>query len=302
MIEIEVIRRILTSVRSALRGIRSAPLVFVISVTTLSAGLLLLGTYLLIVQNMRGVLENFGQDLKLVAFLDEGATDVDAMKHTLSELSGVQAVLYVSNDTALVRLREDLGRDADVLDGLDRNPLPSSFELSLGPELREEGSLRVFAKQVEGMPGINETRYGEDWVQSYGRILRAMEWLGLGLGVFLMLILGTVIAGTVRLAVYSRNDEIAIQRLVGAGGVFVRLPFYIEGAIQGGVAAAVAISLLYALFGLGLPVLGDILVFLLGKPVPDFFGRQEMLALVLVGISLGVGGAMLSLLRLEERT
>ena len=150
-------------------------------------------------------------------------------------------------------------------------------------------------------PEIAEVRYGEDWVAAYSRVVRVAEWIGLWLGGFLVLILGAIVAGTIRLTVHSRADEIQIQRLVGAGSLFVRLPFYFEGAVQGGVAAGLSLSLLYGRWRLRLPLLGEPLRFLLGRPVPDFFGPLGVASLLFLGVALGVSGAVLSLLRLEEQ-
>jgi cell division transport system permease protein len=167
-------------------------------------------------------------------------------------------------------------------------------------ESRSPQAVRALAERLSRVEGVQEVRYGADWVEGYARILRAVEWLGVALGTFLVLILGTIVAGTVRLALHSRADEIQIQRLVGAGGFFVRLPFYLEGALQGAAAAALALTVLFGLFQLGLPVVGELLSFLLGRSVPEFFDLWEIALLFLLGVGLGVGGAMVSLLRLEE--
>ena len=295
-------RRLLTAARSGFRGVRSTPLVFVASVTTMAAGLLLLGAYLLLVHNMREVLERFGHEFRVVAFLEpddsrDGVGDVEAF---LAGLDGVASVRFVSPDEALARLRADLGEQAGVLDGLRRNPLPGSFELEIAPESRSPQAVGAIALRIVESPAIGEVNYGEDWVAGYARVLSTLEWVGLILGSFLVVVLGAIVAGTVRLALHARADEIEIQRLVGAGGLFVRLPLYLEGALQGGAAAAIALVLLYGMFRLGLPIVGDSLDFLLGRAQPVFFGFAEAFLLFGLGTALGIGGAAVSLLRLEE--
>ena len=179
-------------------------------------------------------------------------------------LDGVSRVRFVSKGQALENLRADLGREASILEGLERNPLPASFEIELASESRSPGAVGALAARIAESEEIDEVRYGEDWVQGYARILRAVVWLGAGLGAFLM------------------------------------LPFYLEGALQGAVAAAVALAVLYGLFQLGLPIVGDLLAFLLGRSAPAFFGAGEIALLFVMGVGLGLGGAVLSLLRLEE--
>lgn len=297
------VRLLGSAARAALRGIRATPLIFALSVTTMSAGLLLLGTYLLVVQNMRDALERFGADLQVVAFLRPDTPldpeSQDRLRARVAALEGVGEVRFVSRDQALEQLRQDLGEQASILEGLARNPLPASFEIEVTPESRSPEAVRALVTRLNGIESIEDTRYGEDWVEAYGQLLRAVLWLGAGLGSILVLVLGTVVVSTVRLGLYARADEIQIQRLVGADGLFVRLPFYLEGALQGALAAVASLGLLYGLFRLGLPALGDLLAFLLGRPAPSFLGIAELTLLLLVGVGLGLGGAVVSLLRLE---
>lgn len=304
MTDARSLRRLWTSIRASVRGLRATPLVFAASVGTMAAGLLLLGAYLLIVQNMHRVLERFGSELRITVYLESeliaDSARLEALAQELRASEGVARAIYVSPERALERLRRELGAEAGILDGLNRNPLPGSFELEVDPATRGPAHVRALARQLEGWSGVSEVRYGESWLESYARVVNAVEWLGVVLGGFLLLVLGAIVAGTVRLAVHARSDEIQIQRLVGAGGLFVRLPFYLEGALQGALAALLALGLLYAAFSLGLPVLKAPLAFLLGRMEPSFFGAAQAGFLMAVGVGLGLGGALVSLIRLED--
>lgn len=304
MIDARTARRLIVAIRSGLRGTRETPYVFLLSVATMAGGLLVLAGYLLIVQNMRGVLERFGEDLRIVAFLaaDEKPAPeaVAALEQSFAALNGVASVHYVSPDKALERLRAELGQDAPILDDLEHNPLPGSFELVVADDMRSPEQARLIAASVGAAKGIDEVRYGEDWVEGYARTVRVAEWVGLGLGIVLLMILASIVAGTVRLAVHSRADEIQIQRLVGARGLFVRLPFYLEGSLQGAAAAGLALLMLYGLFSVGLPLLGAPLDFLVGDRPVEFFGAFGVIALLLLGTGMGLAGAVLSLTRLDD--
>ncbi|HTO56035.1 MAG TPA: permease-like cell division protein FtsX [Myxococcota bacterium] len=305
MIDGRVSRRIRAALRTGARGASERPLVFLLAVATMAAGLLVLGAYLLVVANLRGVLARAGEDLRLVAFteLRGAATDekVSALAARIRAQEGVGAVVYVAPAEAMERLRGDLGQDASVLDGLEHNPLPGSFEISPAPGPRDPAQLRALVDKIGALSGVTEVRWGEPWVEGYARVVRIVEWVGVGLGVFLLLILGAIVASTVRLSLHARADEIQIQRLVGAGGWFVRLPFCLEGALQGLLAALLALGLLRGAFALGLPLLGDALTWVLGGRPAIFFGASESAALVGLGVLLGLGGALASLVNLDER-
>ncbi len=303
MIDIRSLRRLATAMRDGLRGLRSTPLVFLMSVSTMAAGLLMLSAYLLVVQNMRTVLETAGADLTLVAFLVPGDPDeatVADLAARFSAIEAVDSVTFVSRTHALERLRDDLGAEASILEDMEENPLPASFEIQLELAARTPEGVRRLAARLSAAEGIDDVRYGEAWVEGYSRVLRALEWIGAGFGACLMMVLAVIVAGTVRLAVYARSDEIQIQRLVGGGSLFVRLPFYLEGALQGAMGAAAALLLLWVAFNSALPSAGDAVQLLLGRAAPSFFGMTEIVALVLLGAGLGVGGSVLSLVHIDE--
>jgi len=305
VIDVRSTRRIAAALRAGARGAGERPLVFALAVATMAAGLLVLGAYLLVIANLRGVLARAGAELRLVAFTElrgaEGDEPVAALAAKLRAQQGVASLRYVSPGDALSRLRGDLGQDAGALEGLDHNPLPGSFELAPAGGARDPAALRGLADRVAAVPGVTDVRWGEPWVEGYARAVRIAEWIGAGLGAFLLVVLGTIVASTVRLSLHARAGEIAIQRLVGAGAWFVRLPFCLEGALQGLAAAALALAILRGLFALGLPLLGDALAWLLGGQPAVFFGAAESAALLALGPMLGLGGALVSLVSLDER-
>ena len=303
--DVRMSRRIRAALRAGARGAAERPAVFLLAVATMSAGLLVLGAYLLVVANLRGVLARAGADLRLVAFteLHAPANDerVAALAERMRAQEGVGEVVYVAPAQALERLRADLGSDAGVLEGLERNPLPGSFEISPPADVRDPARLRALAAKLEALPGVTEVRWGEPWVEGYAKVVRIAEWVGVGLGAFLLMVLGAIVSSTVRLSLHARADEIQIQRLVGAGGWFVRLPFCLEGALQGMLAAVLALVVLRAAFAAGLPLLGDALSWVLGGRPAVFFGSLESAALIGLGVALGLGGALASLVNLDER-
>jgi cell division transport system permease protein len=54
-----------------------------------------------------------------------------------------------------------------------------------------------------------------------------------------------VILNTVRMAIFSRRREVAIMKLVGATNWFIRVPFMLEGMVQGILGAAAAFVLIF---------------------------------------------------------
>ena len=96
----------------------------------------------------------------------------------------------------------------------------------------------------------------------------------------------------IRLTVYAREDELDILDLVGASRTFVRVPFLLEGTIQGLLGGLLALAILLATYELLLPQLRYGLELLLGKAELGFFTAGESILLVAAGALLGLLGSI----------
>jgi cell division transport system permease protein len=279
--------------RTSLRGLRSSPVTTAVAVVTIGVSLVLVGAFQLLLSNMEELLDEFGNDLQVTAYLEDGVTEAERRElvATLETVEGVAGVRAVSKQEALERFRRSVGQGAALIEGLDENPLPASLEISLVPERRSPEGLRVAVESIDGLPGIADLASGQDWVEGYLRAVALVRGTGIGLGVILALATLLIVTNTIRLAVYARRDELGILSLVGASRAFMNTPFLIEGAAQGAVGGALALLLLYAIFRLVLPGFEFGLEVVLGA-APRFFSPAEMGALVCLGAGLGLVGSV----------
>jgi len=65
-----------------------------------------------------------------------------------------------------------------------------------------------------------------------------------GLWIALMLASGLLIWNTIRTAMFARRREIEVMKLVGATDWFIRIPFMLEGLIQGLLGAVGAVGIM----------------------------------------------------------
>ncbi len=283
--------------RTAQRGLRTSPVATTVSVVTIGVSLVLVGSFALLLANMQRLLDGFGDDLRVTAYLEDGlsAEAVAALAARVMALDPVGRVEVVSKEQALARFREGVGNGVALLEGLDANPLPASLEISLGGERRSAEGLRAMTASLAAMAGVADVASGNDWVEGYARALSLVRGLGRGLGSVLTLATVLIVANTIRLAVLARRDEIEILALVGAGRAFIRIPFLIEGTLQGTMGGALALTLLYALYRLVLPQFAHGLSLLIGSAQPDFFTLGQSLALVAGGAALGFVGSAAAL-------
>jgi cell division transport system permease protein len=284
-------------VRTALRGLRASPVTTGVAVITLSVSLVLVGAFALLLANMQELLERFGGDLQVTAYLEEGLTDaqIQELLRIAHTVEGVQSARFVSKQAALERFGASVGRGSALLEGLGENPLPASLELTLVPSERSAAGMARVVGSLNGLAGVSELASGQDWVEGYLRALALVRGLGWGLAVILALATLLIVANTIRLAVYTRRDELEILALVGASRWFRNAPFLLEGLLQGALAGGLALALLYALFRLALPGFEFGLALLLGGVAPRFFELPEIAALLGGGAALGLFGSAAAL-------
>lgn len=287
--------------RSALRGLGSAAGTAVLAVATIAIALFLVGAFALTVVNMEGMLERFGRELQVTAYLEQEVDDAEAVAiaERVATIEGVASVSVVGRAEALERFREIAG-GAALLDGLEENPLPASIEIALLPTSRTPEGIRILADALDGLPGIDEVAHGSDWIDGYARVTSLVRVSGYALGLVLCVATLLIVGSTIRLGVYAREDELEILALVGASRTFVRTPFLIEGTIQGAMGGLCAAALLWIAFLLLVPQLEYGLAFLLGNAVPRFFHVDEIAWLVAGGAGLGLSGSIAAMLGLRH--
>ncbi|MCI5147445.1 MAG: FtsX-like permease family protein, partial [Candidatus Electrothrix sp. AR3] len=80
---------------------------------------------------------------------------------------------------------------------------------------------------------------------SFIHLLRIVVFLS---GSLLILTTTVMIGYSIRLTLFSRQQELELLRLVGASNNYIRVPFLLEGAALGALGSAAGITALYLLF------------------------------------------------------
>jgi len=229
------------------RGRRAA----LLSVLTIAGGLFVLGFFLVLNANLQRLVGRWTESAELSVYLkDDVTSDQLKMVDDLIAGSGLAAAReYVSKQQAVARFKQDFPDLAGATTRLESNPFPASFEIRLKPEVRDAGgAVDNLATTLGGIRGVADVRYDRRWLTRLNSVVRLLRSLGLGIILLLAFASALTVANVVRLAASAREDEIEIMTLVGAPLEYVRGPFIVEGVLQGGVGALVAMLLLWFAF------------------------------------------------------
>lgn len=132
-------------------------------------------------------------------------------------------------------------------------------------------------------------------IEQISAVSRVLNFLGIGLSVLLGASAVILIANTIRLAIYARRDEVAIMKLVGASNWFIRVPFLLEGLIEGLVGAGLAVfSVWVAARNLAGAAAG---IPLINLQLSNAFFLRWGVVFLLFGAAAGVLGSLLGLSR-----
>jgi cell division transport system permease protein len=267
-----------------------------LSVLTIGAALLVLGGFLLVTVNLDRAVSTWSAAAEFSVYLnDDIAPEQRVALNTL--LGGHPAVAsreYVSKADAAVRFKRDFPDLAAGLADMPQNPLPASIEVRLNPARADGATLEAFARQLTGTAGVADVRFDRRWLERLGQIASGVRWAGWILGAVLLIASVLTVATVVRLALHARRDEVDIMQLMGAPIGLLRGPLVVEGILQGGAGAIVALVALYAGYVL---VRGRVLAVI--GPAFDaasfgFLPGGMSALVVLVGMTVGCAGGYLA--------
>ncbi len=211
---------------------------------------LIFAFFSLIYFNLQNFVERFGTELGLVIYLDKDVSQerIPALYQELTNLQGVQAVIYVSPEAAFKRLENYLRDDKDVLKGVNPDFLPPSFELRINRAVFHLDRLKKLADRIKKWPEVTKVQYGQEWLSKLRQFSTLVRAVVIASGLLLVLTAAFVVSNTIKLTVYAREQEMEILRLVGATNGFIQGPFLIEAFSQGFLGSSLALALLYAGF------------------------------------------------------
>jgi cell division transport system permease protein len=287
-------------VREALMNVRYNRTTTMVAVGTTAFTLACFGIFVLVYLNLKGVTGSLQGDIKVILYLQDGLPpqSVWDLQRRLKNEREADSVVYISKEQALADFRVQFPAEQHLLQGLGENPLPASLVVTVAPAYGAPEAVKRWAERMRAIPGVVQVQYSQEWIERLHSLARYLELGAAVVGGILSAATVAIIASTIRLALYARRDEMEILRLVGAGRLFIRIPYLLEGAVLGAVGGAFSLAMLRA---------GYEYVFSQGGPSGrglalgtgwSFFPVQMATLMVLGGLLLGLAGSFVSLIEL----
>jgi len=267
-----------------------------LSVLTIAGGLFVLGFFLALNTNLQRVVDRWTGSAEMSVYLkDDASAEQLKIVNDMIAKSGMAAHFeYVSKEHAAARFKQDFPDLAGTAERLESNPFPASFEVRFRPDAPEAGSaVENLAASLGALNGVADVRYDRRWLTRLAGIVRVLRALGLTIVILLAIASAVTVANVVRLAAYAREDEIEIMELVGAPIAYVRGPFVVEGVLQGGAGALIALLVLWAVLSAGSVRYGRLISETIGLGSITFLPLELSLIILVGGMLLGCLGGFI---------
>jgi cell division transport system permease protein len=276
------------------RGRRAA----ILAVLTIGAGLFVLGFFLILNTNLQRLTAQWGEAAEFAVYLrdDVTAEQTQAVKDIVEKSGLAASQQQVTKEQAANRFKQEFPDLGATAARLTRNPFPASIEVRLRTDARgAEEAVNTLASSLSLRPGVSDVRYDRRWLTRLNGIIRFVRTIGLIIVAMLAIAAALTVANVVRLAAHARRDEIEIMQLVGAPLTYVRGPLVLEGVMQGGGGALLAIVSLGVLFGVVRARYGATVADAVGLGSLTFLPAELCAILLLGGMLLGcVGGIIVA--------
>ncbi|MBW3669716.1 MAG: permease-like cell division protein FtsX [Actinobacteria bacterium] len=235
-------------VRETFGNLRRNMLMTLAAVLTVAVSLALVGGALLLRQAVNNATVQWRGGVELSIFMQPDAppNQSEAVESELSTMPEVKSFDYVDQEEAYTEFKQMFASSPDMVESVTAQDLPPSYRVVP----KEAEFVEVIGDRFEAREGVRDVVYAKDAVDTLLRVTDYLQW-----GVFFIaaVLLGSaslLILNTIRMAIFARRREVAVMKLVGATNWFIRVPFMLEGMVQGFVGAVIAFLAVFVLRGI----------------------------------------------------
>ena len=274
-------------IKSGFTGIFSHGLMSFATVTITMACLIIMGSFGLLVVNINEMIADLESENEVVAFIDENLTEEEAraIEPLIEAVPNVADAQFMSRAEAMENFQEDY--DPELFDSLDESVFRHRYII----QLTDISLMSQTEADLENVDGVAKVNAHLDYAQGFITARNIVSIVSLALIIILIVVSFFIMTNTIKLATFTRREEIAIMRMVGASNGFIRCPFIVEGLVLGILGGLLAFIIEWSLYSLLLNrVMGGVTSTLITLVPFSAVMWPLLIAFLGVGILVGVFG------------
>jgi cell division transport system permease protein len=217
------------------------------SVTIIVACLIIMGSFSLLAVNIDAIITNLEQQNEVLAFVDEELSDeaAKALEAGIRNVPNVKDTVFVSRTQAMEAYISQYD-DPSLFEDIQPEVFRHRYIVHLDDITRMEETKSA----LEAIDGIARVNAYLEIAEGFVTVRNIVSAISIILVVLLVIVSIFIMANTIKLASFTRREEIAIMKIVGASNGFIRLPFLVEGLVLGLLGGGIAFFLQWGVYNL----------------------------------------------------
>lgn len=235
-------------IREGFRSIGTHRFMSFASVAIIMACLIIMGSFSLVTENINAAIRALENQNEVVAYIDETLSEEEAraIQPQIEAISNIATVEFVNRSAAMQNFMSNFS--SYVQEGIDETVFRNRYVITLD-DITFMAQTKVQIEAISGI-GAGNVLAHLDYAKAFVTIRNVVSVISLVMIVLLTLISIFIMTNTIKLATFSRREEIAIMRMVGATNGFIRLPFIVEGLVLGTLGGALGFGVTALLYQL----------------------------------------------------
>ena len=227
------IRILIRNIRDGFKNVfRNISLSFA-SISCITVTLIIVAAAIVGSWNVENFADMIKDDFTIVAFVKNDATEDDKakIKEELEKIRNVESIDFISKKDIMEEMKKESDTFNSVMSswGESENPLDDTYQI----RVKEDEKISKTAERIKSIDKIEKVSYGEGMVDNMLSIFSIVKNILIVIVVALVIVTAFLIVNTIKITIFSRQEEIEIKRLVGASNFSIKQPFVIEGLIIG---------------------------------------------------------------------
>lgn len=216
-------------IAEALKSLKRNGVMTFASVAVLLSCLIVMGGFAILIYNININLEKFGLLNEIVVFCNFEADEdeISRVEEAIKALDNIDTVTHITKEEGLASLKEESPAYEDITE--EENPLSDSFSITY----KDNSKASELDYQLRQIEGVRKVANRLDIANSMANLKSGVMLVFIWFFAILFVVTIFIIVNTIKLAVFSRRNEISIMRYIGATNWFITLPFIFEGIFIG---------------------------------------------------------------------
>lgn len=222
-------------------SLRRSPSLFIGTLLTILISLTFVGGGLIVREAVNSATERWRDGVEFIVFMspDASSAETDSVNNKLLANPEVDRFTFVNKEAALEEFEEMFRDSEQIRDSVTVDDLPPSFRIV--PQNPDSAVVEALADGFRDDPGVFEVVAAVDTIQDIEEFTDDLNWVFSFVGLVLLVSSVLLVYNTIRITIFARRREVEVMRLVGASNWYIRVPFMIEGVLQGLIGGAITI-------------------------------------------------------------